>query len=294
MLPILVCGLAVVDFVFDVHKFPNSPKKYLARGARVAAGGCAGIAAATILRLGGKARIAARVGDDEVGRIAIRQLRSAGIDTGLVHRAEGGRSAYSSVYVDNSGERQIVSFQGSGLATTLDAASLGNVGAVLVDTRWPAASSIVLEHARRLGVPGVVDGEAPVPQEVVARASHVAFSAQGLAAYADAAGLHRALEIARRRIQGWTCVTDGERGVFFFEGDSLRQVLPPKVDVADTLGAGDVWHGAFALHLAEGAKEEIAVQFANTAAALYCTRAGRRGGGATRNQVEALCAATYG
>ena len=185
-------------------------------------------------------------------------------------------------------------FQGAGLATTLDAASLGNVGAVLVDTRWPAASSIVLEHARRLGVPGVVDGEAPVPQEVVARASHVAFSAQGLAAYADAAGLHRALEIARRRIQGWTCVTDGERGVFFFEGDSLRQVLPPKVDVADTLGAGDVWHGAFALRLAEGANEEIAVRFANTAAALYCTRVGRRGGGATRNQVEALCAATYG
>ena len=293
MLPILVCGLAVVDFVFDVQGFPDAPRKFHARNARVAAGGCAGVAAAAIHRLGGKARIAARVGDDEIGSITVRQLQSAGIDTGLVVRSEGGHSAFSSVYVDGSGERQIVAFHGSGLTRNLGSADLGTAGAILADTRWPAASVAALQHARQLRVPGVLDGEAPVPDRLTALASHVAFSAQGLTSYTGIASIPEAMDIARRRIDGWTCVTDGARGTFFFDGESLRQILPPRVDADDTLGAGDVWHGAFTLRLSEGAAEEIAVRFANAAAALYCTRAGRRDGGPTRNKVEALCASTY-
>ena len=294
MFPTLVCGLAVVDLVFDVHAFPDSPRKFRARNARIAAGGCAGVAAAAILRLGGKARIAARVGDDEIGSLTVRQLQSAGIDTSLVVRSEGGRSPFSSVYVDGSGERQIMAFHGSGLAQGLDGADLGNVGAILADTRWPAASAVVLEHARKLGVPGVLDGEAPIPDHLAALASHVAFSSQGLASYTGSASVPEAMDFAQRRIDGWICTTDGARGTFYFEGNSLRQILPPRVDAVDTLGAGDVWHGAFTLRLAEGATEKMAVRFANAAAAHYCTRAGRRDGGPTRRQVEALCASAYG
>ena len=58
MIPILVCGLAVTDFVFDVEEFPDLPQKYAARNARVALGGCAGVAAAAIARLGGTTQLA--------------------------------------------------------------------------------------------------------------------------------------------------------------------------------------------------------------------------------------------
>jgi sugar/nucleoside kinase (ribokinase family) len=48
----------------------------------------------------------------------------------------------------------------------------------------------------------------------------------------------------------------------------------PQIIAVDTLGAGDVWHGAFCLQLARGADENSAVRFANVAAALKCTRSG--------------------
>ena len=242
---------------------------------------------------GGRAGIATRLGDDEIGGLAIRQLRDAGVEIDLVRISEGGRSGFSSVYVDQLGERQIVSFRGSGLAESLGPASLGSANAVLADTRWLSASATVLRHARSLGVPGVLDAEAPVSGELASLASHVAISAQGLAAYADSDDLPEALAIARRRISGWVCATDGARGVFFFEGDSLRQIRPPEVDADDTLGAGDIWHGAFTLRLAEGAEEPIAVRFANAAAAIYCTRAGKRDGSLSRENVDSLADAAY-
>jgi sulfofructose kinase len=58
----------------------------------------------------------------------------------------------------------------------------------------------------------------------------------------------------------------------------------------DTLGAGDVWHGAFALALAEGRPEPAAVRFASAAAALKVQRAGGRAGAPTRGELEAFLA----
>ena len=55
-----------------------------------------------------------------------------------------------------------------------------------------------------------------------------------------------------------------------------------------TLAAGDVWHGAFVLALAEGKPTVAAAQFANAAAAIKCTRAGGRLGAPTRDEVRAF------
>jgi sulfofructose kinase len=61
-----------------------------------------------------------------------------------------------------------------------------------------------------------------------------------------------------------------------------------QVQVVDTLGAGDVWHGAFALGLAEGMDESTAVRFASAAAALKVQRRGGRAGAPCRAEVEEL------
>ena len=78
-------------------------------------------------------------------------------------------------------------------------------------------------------------------------------------------------------------VTDGAEGVLMADGSRLPA---RQVQVVDTLGAGDVWHGAFALRLAEGSAEGEAVAFANAAAALKCTRAGGRLGTPSRDETE--------
>jgi sulfofructose kinase len=86
-------------------------------------------------------------------------------------------------------------------------------------------------------------------------------------------------------LSAWACVTDGEHGVFVAGGGHVP-ALP--VQAVDTLGAGDVWHGAFALRLAEGAEETEAIRFANAAAALKCARPWGREGCPTRAETEAF------
>ncbi len=74
--------------------------------------------------------------------------------------------------------------------------------------------------------------------------------------------------------------------VIFLEGSQLVNIPVNKVDVKDTLGAGDVWHGAFTLSLAEGNNEVDAVKFANSAATLKCKRFGGRLGFPNRIDVN--------
>ncbi|MCY4180583.1 MAG: PfkB family carbohydrate kinase [Litoreibacter sp.] len=276
---ILVAGSAVLDFVYSVEEMPMRPEKYAAEAVDIVGGGCAANAAVAIARLGGKSQLFARFGKDEVSEIVLGDILSEGVDTSTCVISDGGRSAMSSVYVDKSGERQIMAFRGSGLAVDPGLTEL-RADAVLTDTRWPEAARQVLEMAQALGIPAVLDGEAPVPLELAAVASHVVFSEQGLMDFtgiSDVAQAYAALDLP-----GWCAVTLGAAGVMHPDG-----VLPGfEVDVKDTLGAGDVWHGAFTLMLAEGAPEIDAMRFAHAAAALKCTGFGGRKAAPSRTQTE--------
>jgi len=62
------------------------------------------------------------------------------------------------------------------------------------------------------------------------------------------------------------------------------------VEAIDTLGAGDVFHGAFTLALAEGRDVVAALRFAAAAAGLKCTRLGGSMAAPHRTEVDALLA----
>ena len=58
------------------------------------------------------------------------------------------------------------------------------------------------------------------------------------------------------------------------------------VQAIDTLGAGDAFHGAFAVALAEGRSRSDCLRFASATAALKCTRFGGASGSPKRAKVE--------
>ena len=86
----------------------------------------------------------------------------------------------------------------------------------------------------------------------------------------------------------WLAVTAGEKGCYWRGDTSLCHMPAFQVTVRDTLGAGDVFHGALALALAEGQAAAAALRFASAAAALKCTRLGGRAGIPTRSEVDTL------
>lgn len=287
MTRILVAGVAVVDFVFQVDTMPADANKYRARDAMIVGGGCAANAAVAIARHGGEALLTARLGDDPIGGMIIDGLEAENVDVSLADVATGGKSSFSSIYIDKTGERQIMNFRGSGLAQQADwLVDVPPVDAVLADNRWPEMTRRAIEIAQQMKVPCVIDGEAPVEGDPFTGATHVAFSRTGLAAYIGDGELQDSLKAAQGRLDCWACVTDGADGTYWSDGGEVHHIAAPAVEVVDTLGAGDVWHGIFALRLGEGASEVDAVTMANAAAALKCRRFGGREGAPTRAETE--------
>lgn len=97
-------------------------------------------------------------------------------------------------------------------------------------------------------------------------------------------GLRRAQELTR----GIVGVTLRRDSFLWLEDGGERRVPAPVVNAIDTLAAGDVFHGAFALCIGEGETVADAVRFANAAAAIKCTRFGGRLGAPNRAEAEAL------
>lgn len=288
---VLSVGVAVMDHVFRVDAFPTRPEKYRAKEAEMVGGGGAANATVAVARLGGAAHLAARVGDDPIADAILADLETEGVATALVRRHPGHRSSFSSVLVDDAGDRQIVNFRDTGLSMEADWLREALAGmtfdAVLADTRWPDGALAAMERAAELGVPGVMDAEAPVyeAEAAVAAASHVVFSAQGLRDFVSADPDEPDLEGALRRARdvldsGVVGYTDGPSGVAWIErgaGRVEREAPPPAPPIVDTLAAGDVWHGALALALGEGHAVAPAMRFACAAATLSVGGTGRDG-----------------
>jgi sulfofructose kinase len=288
---VLTVGALALDTIFRFDHLPAAPGKYLPLETVQVVQAMATAQAATIVRLGGKARLWASIGDDATGDRIVRDLTAAGIDLSALRRVMDACSGYSSIFVDKAGERIIVPHYDPAIRTRPDdVPELGDVAAISVDVRWPDAAEIALHAARDLGVPGILDVEA-APEDVLDRlvpiASHLIASEPGAFALTGEPDPAKAVAIMAMGRAEVVAVTAGERGVYWPGGHQPAF----KVEAVDTLAAGDVFHGAFAFGLVEGWDIAQTIRFASAAAAIKCTRFGGRLGAPTRAEVEAFLAA---
>ncbi len=266
-MPTVICaGLITLDAVYDLDAFPEEGSKVRASTARLQPGGGALLAATTVSKLGGTARLAGAVGDDLFGQFLRGQMTLRGIDHTLVQTLKGETTAHSAVFVTSNGERTIVNHRSDRLLDVDLTEDLPDYDAVLADTRCRTLARRLFQQAQEESKPSVLDGEAPVPRDLLPFVSHLALSEQGLS---DFGGTSLA-EIAAQS-QSWACVTRGAAGVELHDGSRFA---PPRVTPLDTLGAGDVWHGAFAFAFTKQLNEPEAVEFSNAAAALFVSRTG--------------------
>lgn len=170
-------------------------------------------------------------------------------------------------------------------------ALLGDCDAILVESRCAEFALSLCAEARRRGIPVImgVDRAMSPGDGLFAAASHILFASEQLqetAAVADDGG---ALKTLTRLTPAFLAATRGPRGTIWLnERGEPEEMAAFPVHAVDTLGAGDVFHGAFALRLAEGRDAREALQFAAAAAALKCTRFGGGLAAPQRIEVEGL------
>lgn len=300
---ILCIGHAALDRIYRIEAFPPEPTKVRAIEHVEAGGGMAANAAVAIARLGGKAELWSRIGDDAAGQTIKAGLKSERVDVRYVQAFDDARSSTSAIIVDDRGERLIVGQRDTGMPSSTDWLPLERVGemhAVLSDVRWLEGLRAAFTRARSEGVPTVLDadlGAREVLPEILALADYAIFSRQALREFcgvmADAPDLGPALDHVLSHGPMHAGVTLGGLGYRWKEKGALGDVLSghvpaPKVDVIDTTGAGDAFHGAYTLMLAEGRSAQECATIACEVAARKCTRLGSRAGLPRRAEVGAL------
>ncbi len=272
---IFVAGRATVDLIMGIDQFSARGEKMGAHDLRFVVGGPGANASIAIARFGGRPILAAYLGDDIMGRFIHQALSDEMVDMSLSPPTPQARSSVSVAFVNHQGERQTFNYAGHGFSVMSKSTRPASIPcAVLADNRHPELTSWAIEIGKEQHVPIIIDAEAPFSAEHAIGATHLAFSKQGLDSFTPNGSIEEGLCRAREATGCWVCVTDGENGVWHLHDSEVVNVPAFAVEAIDTIGAGDVWHGIFALCLGEGMDETSAITMANAAAAMKCLQFG--------------------
>ncbi|QPC90664.1 sugar kinase [Mesorhizobium sp. INR15] len=299
---LLSVGVLTLDTILRVETLPVHQGKFIASDGVQIASGMATSAACAARRLGAEVSLWASAGDDAVGDQLVAGIEAEGVDCSLVRRVAGARSALAAILVDAHGERIIVPFYDGKAQADPEALPLPDLAAfdaVLADVRWPGAAALALTAARASGRPAILDADtAPlsVLERLLPLASHIVASEPAARIVCgQALDPETACADLASRTDAFVAVTGGSAGTWWHDRQAgcVRHVAAPRVKAVDTLAAGDVFHGAFALAMAEAMPAEQALRFASAAAALKCQRFGGRLGAPDRAETMAMVAATW-
>jgi sulfofructose kinase len=295
-LRILCIGMPVRDLTFRVQGLPARGFKVGAEHFEEIAGGNALNAAIAISRLGGRAAICGPMGDaDETSsRYIFEKMAELGIEMQDIVHMPGLVTPISAIMIDPSGERTIITFRDPELWKVQlpdNDKLLEDCDAILTENRCAAFCTGLCAEARRRGIPVVVDVDSAMSMRegLLTASSHLIFSSEALQATADVADDAAALQKLAKVTSSFLAGTRGPQGTVWLDPNgALRQTVAFPVHTVDTLGAGDVFHGAFVLAITEKQGIQEALRFASAAAALKCTRFGGAFACPQRSEVEAL------
>lgn len=270
-------GLTTIDLQYRVSAVPQPDMGVEADESAVAPGGPSYTAAVTFAALGGRAMCASAAGPGPLRPVVLADAAEFGVAYQDC-AAAGCRLPISTILTDPEGRRTIVSH---------DLGAVADDSLLVLPTEAPAiiawdgfhpalfdrlsaafpAAPVLLDGGRWLES---LHGRLPRIRWAVVSERFRVPGAPG-----DAAGTLRTLREAGCAA---AAVTRGGRPVLLDAGDGLvREIVPPEGGpLVDTLGAGDILHGAIALALARGAPIAAALAAGCVEATASCTTLGTR------------------
>lgn len=290
---VVIVGSVNEDLNLAVARLPSPGETVGEAAMGTALGGKGANAAVAVARLGGAARLVARVGDDQAGAEARARLGAEGVELDDV-LSSSAPTGVAIVMTDVEGENVIVvapganaELSGADVVTAVERLDEAPT-AVLSNLEVPMEATLAAARlAQSRGWPFVLD-PAPareLPAELVAACTALVPNRHELALL-HPGGAEGLLELGARVV----VTTLGADGAELWTAESRRRYDAYTVEVRDTVGAGDAFAGALALRLAEHAPLEAALDLALAAGALATRGLGAQASLAGRDEAMALIA----
>jgi sugar/nucleoside kinase (ribokinase family) len=272
-------GLSTIDVVYNVAEFPVANGKVAAKSQDVYIGGPATNAAITFKGLGGKATLVAALGRHPVTTLIRDEIKKFAVESIDLNPEFDEVPSISSVAVDDAGARNVVSANTARVRIpypVIDRKIFEHAKIVLVDGHAMQACQVWAGAAKILGKPVVLDagswknGTDDLLKSVDTVICSADFAAPGCVTESEL------VEFLQDRGVTNVAITRGAEPVRFFSHENSGEIPVPKVDVIDTMGAGDVFHGAFCYFFAAGKGFEEALEHAAAIASESCRYHGTR------------------
>jgi len=282
---ICVVGRTNIDFICTVDKYPPEDSKISFYEKFTEGGGQGSTASCCIAHLGGAVDFFSIVGTDHYGEFCINKLKDFNINTDTISRSHISTTPVSYIFVNiNTGARTIFYEQSSLPSIDLTDSlkhSIVSADYILLD---PSVHHLA-EYLAAINPKGSIIYDCERMKEgtdmMIQLADYLVPSKDFL--YDDSLNIkghtlsERIINLSSN-IPGQLIVTAGEDGAYFVHESYLYHVTSPKVLVKDTTGAGDNFHGALTLALAQNMEIGDAVMFAVAIASLSCQDYGSRSG----------------
>lgn len=279
-LDVLCIGQAAFDLVMTVDRHPGPDEKCTASGLMTCGGGPAANAAVAVARLRGRSAFAGYIGNDLYGDQHLQELAREGVDTRFVVR--GSQSTpLSVILVKPDGQRTVVNHKGRVPLLASNGFDLEKCSprTILFDGHQHQLSLHLAETARRMHIPTILDAGSVHEGTInlLPRTDYLVASSRFATDFTREANYHVALDVLSNH-SPVVVITLGEKGLIWKSGRRASEMPAFRIEARDTTGAGDTFHGVFALALARGRQLVDALRYASAAAALCCTRLGARPG----------------
>ena len=272
-------GLSTIDVVYRVDEFPSPNSKVAAQSQDVFVGGPATNASIAFAHLGGKSTLVTAVGRNAMAGVIVDELCRYSVKLIDLNPEFDDAPVISSISVNTDGERNVVSANAArvnALPAQIDEAVLQQASIVLVDGHYMQACLAWSSAAGARGIPVVLDGGSwkagtdELLKNIDTAICSADFMPPGCSTRDGVIDCLQGYGVTN------IAITNGAEPIQFDSGKSSGTVPVPQVHLVDTMGAGDILHGAFCYFASTGHGFIDALQEAAGVASESCRFHGTR------------------
>ncbi len=294
---VLCVGMATYDLTFTVNRHPYSDEKIFASNYLECGGGPAANASVTVSRLGGKAAYAGYLGNDIFGQIHYNELIKDNINCDYILRNTF-PTRLSIILAKPNGDRAVVTYQKNTpflkknkILTDL---AIIKPKTILFDGYEPEISVFLAKKAKSLKIKTILDAGSvhKGTLNLLPYTDYLVCSEKFAKSHIPSKDLDEILNELNKICKN-VIITLGKNGLIWKTDESSGELKAYKVNAIDTTGAGDTFHGAFALGIANNKNLIENLMYSNAAAALCCTKIGARIGIPKHKEVENFIKKNY-